>query len=79
MRLALHVVALVAALLASSPAPAQHGTLGPVEASKQYFASRGIVVARPDGSLEPRGRRHRRLRRLRAPRSEPRSKGPLRM
>jgi hypothetical protein len=37
--------ALSALLLAAAAARAQHGTLGPVDGSKQFLAARGLVVA----------------------------------
>ena len=64
MRHAAPSLSLLALLLAATPAPAQHGTLGPVEGSKQFLAARGIVVAPipRDRGPEPRGRGRRRVR-----------------
>jgi hypothetical protein len=38
-------LAILAVLLFAGDAPAQHGTLGPADGSKQFVAARGILVA----------------------------------
>ena len=45
MRRTAFTAATLALLLAAGAAPAQHGTLGPADGSKQFLAARGIVVA----------------------------------